>query len=933
MIAPEPSKGGNGAPSIAPSITKAGVRKTIGFIGSISLLVNNVTGGSMVVLPQTFRAAGWVLPVLCSLGVALLACLCGVLLIEAMALVPGNHRFAKRLEYTNLANLLLPRKLYWVVQIFYQLSILAQNVAMIVQSVQVMDFTLVALTGYSCAMPQLAPSFAFRCSYPGGFVSDGINPFGDWYLVSLGWVVTAVLVLPLGFINLDDNDAVQQGGFVAVLAIVGVWCGLSFTDGTNLSAPPAFGGNYDTLMGSILFNFAINYTLPSWVNEKKDKVPVVRSLLISLLLSAAMFIMLGFCGAYGFPSPTNNQTLLNQIYNSSSKLGAITFYLFPACVNLTTIPVNSIMQRYNLEEAGVCGRRWALFWGVISPWLIAIPLYTGSGYETLVSWSGLVLVSSVNFVLPPIFYLLALRKYGTGPNALRTIHDAAKLSGESSSSRHGPRSASGGTRGPASRRKSFYSFNCMRSTTAGGAAGTEAQTAPLTAAEPVPPSFQAIVETSAAPTEAQILEISPEQLDSPTEAKMQEPVVEAVSYPLESSFRCAVPPLQPIASPSAGSYYPLAFQLLLTTGEVATARGGAGIPAMTPIHQGQLQSLQPVPPAIELVSPASGSAAAPAPAAVGVAAPGAASSFDDDEWGEEDEAERIAHAEWEQRQAEKEAARRARVLRRLRRRRDKAAALQANPDEVPSDHEKLKLLPQVDLSPPSDWREQPLLLAYWLIALPWHLILRLTVPHLTDERGVSDSELVAAAAGTPAPALSSWPLRFCVRLLIWCPLSLVAWSVGLSFCMVWSSAVIARVTGFHAFPFGVFVLGIGIRAPHLLSEYRAYAAGQGDLNRMFANTVWQLLVCLPLSWLLTGGSAKGDFGTHVVFTSSLPVVALTLFLLTALLLIVLRAYHWIVVRAVGLAAVAATVTMVLVAFLLDYSVIMERSLPFCDNKE
>ena len=112
-------------------------KKTITLVGSIALLINNVTGGSMVVLPQTFQQAGWVLPVLALFGVAGLSCICGIMLIEAMTLVPGNNRFQKRLEYTNIAHIYFPRWLYWVAQIFYQLSILAQNISMIIQSVQV----------------------------------------------------------------------------------------------------------------------------------------------------------------------------------------------------------------------------------------------------------------------------------------------------------------------------------------------------------------------------------------------------------------------------------------------------------------------------------------------------------------------------------------------------------------------------------------------------------------------------------------------------------------------------------------------------------------------------------------------------------------------------------------------------------------------------
>src|SRR4051794_29583989 len=105
-----------------------------------------------------------------------------------------------------------------------------------------------------------------------------------------------------------------------------------------------------------------------------------------------------------FPPFENGQTVLVVIYSLGTKLAKITFFLFPACVNLTSIPVFSIMQRYNLVESGVCGHRMALFIAVCVPWLIAIPLYTGSGYQLLVTWSGILITSVVNFVFPPLMY-------------------------------------------------------------------------------------------------------------------------------------------------------------------------------------------------------------------------------------------------------------------------------------------------------------------------------------------------------------------------------------------------------------------------------------------------------------------------------------------------------------------------------------------------
>merc|ERR1712087_747177 len=43
-------------------------------------------------------------------------------------------------------------------------------------------------------------------------------------------------------------------------------------------------------------------------------------------------------------------------------------------------------------------------------WLLAIPLFTGSGFASLCDLTGLVVASFVNFILPPCLYLLCVRQ-------------------------------------------------------------------------------------------------------------------------------------------------------------------------------------------------------------------------------------------------------------------------------------------------------------------------------------------------------------------------------------------------------------------------------------------------------------------------------------------------------------------------------------------
>jgi amino acid permease len=81
--------------------------------GSVALLVNNITGGSMVVFPLTFQQSGWLVPVVVLLGVCMLSTVASLMLVETMSLIPGNQRLQKRVEYTNLVDHFFPRWLYW----------------------------------------------------------------------------------------------------------------------------------------------------------------------------------------------------------------------------------------------------------------------------------------------------------------------------------------------------------------------------------------------------------------------------------------------------------------------------------------------------------------------------------------------------------------------------------------------------------------------------------------------------------------------------------------------------------------------------------------------------------------------------------------------------------------------------------------------------
>jgi hypothetical protein len=77
------------------------------------------------------------------------------MLTDAMALIPGNERFQKRIEYANLTHILFGPKFYIVQQICYNLAMQSLNIASIVVTAQATEPSF-----------ELHPSFGFVQKFP-----------------------------------------------------------------------------------------------------------------------------------------------------------------------------------------------------------------------------------------------------------------------------------------------------------------------------------------------------------------------------------------------------------------------------------------------------------------------------------------------------------------------------------------------------------------------------------------------------------------------------------------------------------------------------------------------------------------------------------------------------------------------------------------------
>eukprot|EP00484_Ammonia_sp_Unknown_P025057 CAMPEP_0197043644 /NCGR_PEP_ID=MMETSP1384-20130603/19864_1 /TAXON_ID=29189 /ORGANISM="Ammonia sp." /LENGTH=332 /DNA_ID=CAMNT_0042474973 /DNA_START=25 /DNA_END=1020 /DNA_ORIENTATION=+ len=218
--------------------------------------------------------------------------------------------------------------------------------------------------------------------------------------------------------NLDDNIYLQWIANIGLLLLSAIWFAIFVEQDTFDPARIALIHENTALnvdcVGIILFNFAFIVTVPSWYNEKEATASVVKSLLYSIVFVAVLFIVLGVLAAMSFLDEdlsNDNQSLFTVIDDYGGRIGKISVYLYPIIQNITSIPVFCIIIRYNLQNSGL-SKYVSNFLSIIVPWLLAVPLFTGSGFTNLCDFTGIVLGSFVNFILPPYLYLLSLRMSG-----------------------------------------------------------------------------------------------------------------------------------------------------------------------------------------------------------------------------------------------------------------------------------------------------------------------------------------------------------------------------------------------------------------------------------------------------------------------------------------------------------------------------------------
>jgi len=248
--------------------------------------------------------------------VALFACLCGYMVLDAMKKMPGNSNFDQCIEFTNLAIFYLPHWLYVATMCCYHANAILSLMSLIIQSGQVLDYLTLNMNGCTPGL-SIGSNFGYLC----GTRTDAVTPFGDNYVISSSMVLVGLICAPFATMNLDDNIILQYIAIVGLTVMSVIWVWLLVAEPAFPTTIPAVTSSQSGLIGTVLFNFAFTSTLPSWANEKRKDVSVGHTFALTMIYVVVIYSIVGIIGGMAYaPFYMTDENLFSKLNAGGSKI-------------------------------------------------------------------------------------------------------------------------------------------------------------------------------------------------------------------------------------------------------------------------------------------------------------------------------------------------------------------------------------------------------------------------------------------------------------------------------------------------------------------------------------------------------------------------------------------------------------------------------------
>lgn len=400
---------------------------SIGMLGSLSIAINNLTGPAMLSLPATFARSG-IIPTTCTLiFVSILSAFCSLHMASVISKVPNNQDFKQGVEFPEAFLTSWGRGWFVLANWLFFACITCLNVSSLVDNAQVLDTFLghcnpwggawgvaVDPINWNATVTSWDPSVcSTELLFEGGCVPFAASKEEDQdsFLLTLGYVITATLFLPLAMMDLTENVQYQIVGFF-ILLVTSVQFIVTFAMNSDLETSKIswWGNSYDNLLGVVLFNYALVITVPAWLYEKEPHVDIPTVLHTSTIVSTCLYIAIGILGCLAMPDVSDNmlESIMSGAMGPAMQVGASIFSFFIIGLN---IPLFSILTRLSLTGGGneyrassegnqFCSLRTANILAVYLPFGVSWLFYQGSKVTLLLSWGGMIFTSLVSFLLP-----------------------------------------------------------------------------------------------------------------------------------------------------------------------------------------------------------------------------------------------------------------------------------------------------------------------------------------------------------------------------------------------------------------------------------------------------------------------------------------------------------------------------------------------------
>ncbi|KAI9335489.1 hypothetical protein BDR26DRAFT_528712 [Obelidium mucronatum] len=406
--------------------------KTASFFGGVCLLFNAMTGAGIPFTPSLFATLGWVPPFFLFILFAVISAFSVLFIIESMQAMPGNRHFQGTVEFATLINFFFGPAEHIMGQLILYGAIQSQAMNNIVLSAQTFDHIFVDVFHKTCAIafPGNGVDFGWYCvsndqSTAAAVALGASSPFGDQpILFSLGFLSVIGICIPLAISNMDDNIVVQMAAFIITVLVSAEWfIESSFTAQRtriqSISLSPAFAN----LLGPIILNFSCAIFVPSWINLKRKSVNVQNTVWVTMFGAVLLFGIIGLFPALAFDdlklkdaadTPKNIISILSDsMYTPHFAINKVFCYVFSIVMLLPAIPVSFIVSEQNIAQnfqintpkKKICLK----FLTFVLPWVLTIPMQTGSALGVFINYTGVLLISPANFVIPLVIYLKCLK--------------------------------------------------------------------------------------------------------------------------------------------------------------------------------------------------------------------------------------------------------------------------------------------------------------------------------------------------------------------------------------------------------------------------------------------------------------------------------------------------------------------------------------------